>query len=155
MVALEAVYTLCPRLDDGVHCSPLSVTCSAILSYDKSLTSIHNNTWKNRLWGSYIAIHNYTFTVNNNAAYTCHAEHWSNAYIMPSENIDLQQSISPSTVKNYLYNDKKLIYKRKYTNPYLLSLFCNIYKFFAFSNFFNFWLAINISYLALIDPKCC
>jgi hypothetical protein len=57
---------------------------------------------------------------------------------MPSENIDLQQSISPSTVKNYFYNVKKLIYKRKYTNPYLLFSFRNIYKFFAFSNFLIF-----------------
>jgi hypothetical protein len=44
LVTLEAVYTLCPRVDDGVHCSPLSVTRSAILSYDKSRMSIHNNT---------------------------------------------------------------------------------------------------------------
>jgi hypothetical protein len=34
LVALEAVYTLCPRVDDGVHCSsPLSFIRSGILSY--------------------------------------------------------------------------------------------------------------------------
>jgi hypothetical protein len=65
LIALEAVYTLCHRVDDGVHCSPLSVTCSAILSINSShqYTVTHKKQAVREL-------HNYTFTANNNAAYT-------------------------------------------------------------------------------------
>jgi hypothetical protein len=134
----EAVYTLCPRVNDGVHCSRLSVSRSAILSYNNSRVSKHNNI-KNRLWGSYIALHNYTF-IANKGRHTLQYKTLIKCIHYPLREHWNPRSISPSTVKNCSTKENISILT-------CYSHFVIIYKIFAFSNFLidliDFWLHVT------------